>query len=339
MNNGLHLPFSDQLLTESEVIEVIAAAAQRLPDTDDPSFAALIDRFADCRVVLLGESTHGTAEFYEARAAMTRRLIQRHGFNIVAVEADWPDAATIDRYVRQLPPSVHQEPPFRRFPTWMWRNTSVERFVEWMREHNARLPMDQRAGFFGLDIYSLGSSIATVLSYLERVDPQAAKAARERYGCLLPWRADPASYGRAVLSGRARDCENEVMAQLQTMLEKRLDYALQDRQSFFDAAQNAHLVASAEQYYRLMYYGGPDSWNLRDTHMFETLIRLLDTFDHKARAVVWAHNSHIGNADATAMGRDHGEINIGSLCRSRFGQDVALIGLSTDSGTVAAASD
>ncbi|TWG81789.1 erythromycin esterase-like protein [Cupriavidus gilardii J11] len=339
MSAGLHMPFSDTRLTESEVVESIAAAAERLPAPDDARFAAFVDRFAGCRAVLLGESTHGTAEFYDARAAVTRRLVEQHGFNIVAVEADWPDAASIDRYVRQLPAPEHQEPPFRRFPTWMWRNTSVESFVEWLRTHNAALPRERRAGFFGLDIYSMGSSIATVLGYLNRIDPSGAQAARERYGCLMPWRADPALYGRAVLTGRARDCEDEVTAQLQALLEKRLQYAARDHGAFFDAAQNAHLVTSAEQYYRLMYYGGPDSWNLRDTHMFETLTRLLDTHGPDARAVVWAHNSHIGNARATAMGRDHGEVNIGGLCRARFGHDVALIGLSTDSGTVAAASD
>ncbi len=339
MTSALHDPMTGQVLADTDIVERVAEAAERLPAIEDPAFAAVVDRFADCRVVLLGESTHGTAQFYDARAAFTRRLIERHGFRLVAVEADWPDAAAIDRYVRQLPAAEHQEPPFRRFPTWMWRNTSVEALVEWMRGYNAQRAPDQRAGFFGLDIYSLGSSIATVVSYLNRVDPEGAREARERYGCLLPWREDPSRYGRAVLSGRTRDCEDEVIAQLQALLEKQLDYAMRGREPFFDAAQNAHLVASAEQYYRLMYYGGPESWNLRDTHMFDTLARLLDTYAPGAKAVVWAHNSHIGDADATAMGRDHGETNIGRLCRARFGKDAALIGFSTSRGTVAAASD
>ncbi|MBY4896125.1 erythromycin esterase family protein [Cupriavidus sp. AU9028] len=339
MNPSLHEPTSGQAVPESDLIERIASAAERLPAMESSAFGTAVDRFANCRVVLLGEASHGTLEFYEARAALTRHLIEHHGFNIVAVEADWPDAAVLDRYVRQLPAPEHQEPPFRRFPTWMWRNTCVERFIEWMRQYNADRSPEQRASFHGLDIYSLGSSISTVLGYLNDVDPDAAHQARERYGCLLPWRGNPSAYGLAVLSGRARDCEDAVTAQLQALLQKRLDYAGTGHEPFFDAAQNAHLVASAEQYYRLMYRGGPDSWNLRDTHMFDTLARLIEIGRPNARAVVWAHNSHIGNAQATAMGRDHGEVNIGQLCRERFGAQAALIGLSTSGGTVAAASD
>lgn len=339
MSLSLHEPLSGQPVPESELIERIATAAERLPEIDSPAFGQAIDRFANCRVVLLGEASHGTQEFYDARAALTRHLIEHHGFNIVAVEADWPDAAVIDRYVRQLPAPEHQDPPFRRFPTWMWRNTSVERFTEWMREYNAQRAPEQRASFHGLDIYSLGSSISTVLGYLNGVDPDAARDARERYGCLLPWRGNPSAYGLAVLSGRARDCEDDVTAQLQALLQKRLEYAEGNHEPFFDAAQNAHLVASAEQYYRLMYQAGPESWNLRDTHMFDTLTRLIDAGRPDAKAVVWAHNSHIGNAHATAMGRDHGEVNIGHLCKERFGAEAALVGLSTSGGTVAAASD
>jgi erythromycin esterase-like protein len=324
---------------ELDIVQLIAESAQRLPTPGDEDFAAVLERFADHRVVLLGESTHGTAEFYDARAAITRHLIERHGFTLVAVEADWPDAASVDRYVRGRPATGHVEPPFRRFPTWMWRNTSVERFTEWLRQHNAGLPEARRAGFFGLDIYSLGSSMASVLGYLDDIDPDAARAARERYGCLSPWRAAPADYGHAVLTGSYRDCQEQVIAQLKSLLENRLDYALAGREQFFDAAQNARLVAAAEQYYRLMYQGSAASWNLRDTHMFETLERLLDAWGPQAKAVVWAHNSHIGDADATAMGRDHGELNIGCLCRARFGDTAALIGLSTATGTVAAASE
>lgn len=317
-----------------------AEAAEPLPDIDDDDFAAWIDRFADRRVILLGEASHGTAEFYRARARITQRLITRHGFNLVAVEADWPDAAAIDRYVRDRPASAAapSPAPFTRFPTWMWRNTEVQSFVEWLRNHNAALPAAKRAGFFGLDIYSLTASMGAVLAYLEGVDPDAAAQARERYACLDPWRHEPAAYGRAVLSGYS-ECEDAVIEQLQALLDKRIAYASEGHADFFDAAQNARLVASAERYYRVMYYGSAASWNLRDTHMYETLAQLLAAHGARAKAVVWAHNSHIGDAAATAMGTDRHELNVGQLCRENLGDACALIGFGTYQGTVAAASD
>jgi protein-L-isoaspartate(D-aspartate) O-methyltransferase len=319
--------------------QLIRAAAQPLPDIDDPEFAAQFDRYGQRRVVLLGEASHGTSEFYRARAAITRRLIEHHGFSCVAVEADWPDALSIDRYVRHLPPRPGARPPFRRFPTWMWRNTDVERFVEWLRHHNDGVEPQRRAGFFGLDIYSLSDSIAAVVAYLEKVDPAAAKVARERYGCLTPWQHDPAVYGRAVLSERYRACEADMVAALKDLLAKRLEYAHHDGEQFFDAAQNARLVAAAERYYRAMYYGSAESWNLRDRHMFDTLQQLLEHRGGGAKAVVWAHNSHIGDARFTDMGRVRGELNLGELCRRRFADEATLIGFGTHSGTVAAAAD
>ncbi len=319
--------------------QLIRAAEQPLPNLEDASFASAFDRYAGRRVVLLGEASHGTSEFYRARAAITRRLIEKYGFSFVAVEADWPDALTIDRYVRHLPARPGARPAFRRFPTWMWRNTDVEAFVEWLRGHNERQPAERRAGFFGLDIYSLADSIAAVLAYLDKVDPAAAKAARERYGCLTPWQHDPAVYGRAVLSERYRACEAEMVAALRDLLAKRLEYAAHDGEQFFDAAQNARLAAAAERYYRAMYYGSAESWNLRDRHMFETLQHLLAHRGDGAKAVVWAHNSHIGDARFTDMGRVRGELNLGELCRGRFGEEAALIGFGTHAGTVAAASD
>ena len=319
--------------------QLIRAAEQPLPDIEDPAFASAFDRYADRRVVLLGEASHGTSEFYRARAAITRRLIERHGFGFVAVEADWPDALAIDRYVRHLPARPGARPAFRRFPTWMWRNTDVEAFVEWLRNHNQGQPAERRAGFFGLDIYSLADSIAAVLAYLDAVDPAAAKVARERYGCLTPWQHDPAVYGRAVLSERYRACEADMVAALRDLLAKRLEYAVHDGERFFDAAQNARLAAAAERYYRAMYYGSAESWNLRDRHMFDTLQHLLAHRGENAKVVVWAHNSHIGDARFTDMGRVRGELNLGELCRGRFGDEAALIGFGTHAGTVAAASD
>ena len=330
-----HLPAGKRRLT---LPETIAEAAEPLPDFAEPSFGALFDRFADKRVVLLGEASHGTSEFYKARAAITRRLITQHGFSIVAVEADWPDAGVVDRYVRLRPARTSEPLPFQRFPVWMWCNTDVAAFVNWLRQHNEKLPDNRRAGFFGLDIYNMHGSIAAVLAYLDRVDPEAAAIARERYGCLTPWQKEPSTYGRAVLTEGYRKCEESVLRQCREILERQLDYGKADPDSFLDAAQNARLIAAAERYYRIMYYGGAESWNLRDTHMFETLEQLLRFKGPDAKAVVWAHNSHIGDARHTEMGSARAELNIGQLCRERFGEEAALIGFGTHAGTVAAAS-
>ena len=317
----------------------LAAAAERLPDIDEEGFAAAFDRYADARVVLLGEASHGTSEFYRARAAITRRLIEQHGFDFVAVEADWPDAAAIDRYVRAKPHRTMSPPPFSRFPTWMWRNTEVEAFVRWMRDHNAALPLKDRAAFYGLDLYNMRASMAAVLEYLDAVDPAAAGEARERYACLAPWNAEPAAYGRAALTRGYAICERPVVGILVDLVRRALDYSAHDGESFFDAAQNARLVADAERYYRVMYYGSEESWNLRDTHMFETLEHILQARGPRSKAVVWAHNSHIGDARYTEMGAVRGELNIGQLCREHFGKEAALIGFGTHAGTVMAASD
>lgn len=324
---------------ERSIPRMIAEAAIDLPGIDDPAFADAFDRYGDRRVVLLGEASHGTSEFYRARAAITRRLVEKHGFGIIAVEADWPDAAAVNRDVRGLPQPPDADVPFRRFPTWMWRNAEMAEFLKWMRAHNDGLPEPERAGFYGLDIYNMSGSIAAVLRYLEKVDPEAAAVARERYGCLTPWQKEPSTYGRAVLTSGYRKCEEAVARQCRELLERQLDYAAKDGESFLDAAQNARLIASAERYYRIMYYGGAETWNLRDRHMFGTLEHVLDAKGPKAKAVVWAHNSHIGDARQTDMGRLRDELNIGQLCRERFGDEAALIGFGTHAGTVAAASD
>jgi protein-L-isoaspartate(D-aspartate) O-methyltransferase len=319
--------------------KLIAGRAQALPAFNAAAFGTLFDRFADQRIVLLGEASHGTSEFYRARAAITRHLIAHHGFTVVAVEADWPDAAVIDRYVRHLPNEVGVDRPFQRFPTWMWRNLEVLELVEWLRAHNQAKAADRQAGFYGLDIYNLHGSIAAVLGYLDKVDPEAAKVARARYGCLTPWQKEPSTYGRAVLTAGFRKCETAVVEQCRELLQRRLEYSQSDGASFLDAAQNARLVAAAERYYRAMYYGGAEAWNLRDTHMFETLGHVLEARGANAKAVVWAHNSHIGDARHTEMGSVRDEINLGQLCRERFAGDATLIGFGTHTGTVAAASD
>ncbi len=317
----------------------IRAAAEPLPEPGETGFGKPFDRFAGKRVVLLGEATHGTSEFYRARSAITRHLVEMHGFTIVAVEADWPDAAVVDRQARGLPPRPDQPPPFERFPVWMWRNVEMSEFFAWMWHHNGGRPRSECCRFYGLDMYNLTASIASVLTYLESIDPTAAATAREHYGCLTPWQHDPSTYGRAVLTDAYRKCEEKVVEQCRSLLEKQLEYEPHDREGFLDAAQNARLVAAAERYYRIMFYGGAEAWNLRDTQMFDTLERVLDAHGPNARAVVWAHNSHIGDARHTELGGAHGELSLGELCRRRFGEAAALIGFGTHSGTVAAASD
>ena len=323
--------------TDRELVGAIGTAAEDLPPPEQAeAFGEFFARYGDADVVLLGEATHGTSEFYRARAAISRQLIQNFGFNIVAVEADWPDAARIDQYVRHGAPHASPAPAFARFPSWMWRNQEVLEFTRWLRDENARRTEDARVEFRGLDIYSLSSSIAAVLAYLERVDPDAARTARRRYGCLTPWQGAPSAYGHHATMG-GETCEREVQEQLMALLMRRLEYAAQDGEPFFGAAQNARIVRTAEQYYRVMYQGSRESWNLRDRHMFDTLQRLM-THRTKAKAIVWAHNSHIGNAAATSMGWE-GEFNIGELCRTAYGNNMVAIGFGTDRGTVAAASD
>lgn len=330
-------PVPDIRTRPAGLAQMIAHAAEPLPGFDDPNFGRLFDRFGHCQVVLLGEASHGTSEFYRARAAITRRLIAEHGFTIVAVEADWPDAAAIDRHVRHRAPRAGEARPFRRFPSWMWRNAEFAEFVAWLRRHNRSAAAP--CGFYGLDIYNMGGAIEAVLNYLDKVDPEAASVARQRYGCLTPWQKDPSTYGRAVLTAGYRKCEEEVLRQCRALLEEEFRYAAAGGDEFLDAAQNARLVAAAERYYRVMYYGGAESWNLRDSHMFDTMANLLAWRGGEAKAVVWAHNSHIGDARHTEMGAARDELNLGQLARERFGRDAALIGMGMDGGTVTCASD
>jgi erythromycin esterase-like protein/dienelactone hydrolase len=323
----------------AEIAALVAEAAEPFDAIEDAGLDALLDRIGEAEVVLFGEASHGTSEFYRMRQRITQRLIEEKGFTIVAAEADWPDAERVDEYVRGR--TGRDERPweaFARFPTWMWRNRDVLGFVEWLRDRNDGRPKGEQVGFFGLDLYSLYTSMHEVLAYLEDRDPDLADTARERYSCLAPFEADPALYGRAVVTEQYRGCEDEAVAMLRDLLTQRLDrVAAPDGRRLFDATQNAAVVRDAERYYRSMFYGSPSSWNLRDTHMFETL-RAVRAFHDGAKAVVWAHNSHVGDAAATQMGA-RGEINIGHLCREEYGPSAYLVGFGTHTGTVAAASN
>jgi erythromycin esterase-like protein len=318
---------------------LIADSAEPLPNIEDRTFGEFFARFGDARVVLLGEASHGTSEFYRARAAISKHLIEHHGFNIVAVEADWPDAATIDRYVRHRPWGEGELRAFERFPTWMWRNTDVDAFIRWMRGHNESRTDHQMCGFYGLDLYNLSGSMRAVIDFLEEQDPELARLASRRYGCLDPWAENPAAYGRHALTEGYARCEVGVIQMVKDLLQRQVDCVARDCDEWLDAAANARLVKDAEAYYRVMYYGSAESWNLRDTHMFETLNMILDAKGPESKAIVWAHNSHIGNAAFTDMGRERDELNIGQLAKEKFGEKARLIGFGTHTGTVAAADD
>jgi erythromycin esterase-like protein len=318
---------------------LIADAAEPLPDIGDRTFGEFFARFADARVVCLGEASHGTSEFYRARATISQHLVERHGFNIVAVEGDWPDCATIDRYVRQRQWRSGELKAFERFPTWMWRNREVDAFIRWMREHNDGRAFESMCGFYGLDLYNLSASMQAVIDFLDKEDPELARLAHRRYGCLDPWADEPQLYGRhSLLEGYAR-CEVGVVQMLKDLLQKQVDCYGAECDEWLDAAANARLVKDAEAYYRIMYHGSAESWNLRDTHMFETLNMILDAKGPNSKAIVWAHNSHIGNAAFTDMGRRRGELNIGQLVKDKWGARARLIGFGTHTGTVAAADD
>ena len=306
----------------------------------------LLKSIGDASIVLIGEASHGTHEFYRERAQITKRLIREKAFTAVAVEADWPDAYRVNRYVRALSndnDAVECLSDFKRFPSWMWRNADVLDFIGWLRTFNDELPdQDEKVGFYGLDLYSLHTSIAAVLEYLERIDPEAAARARARYACFDHFGKDEQAYGYATGLGIADSCEEEVVTQLVEMHKRATEFARRDgriaRDEFFYASQNARLVLNAERYYRSMFRGRVSSWNLRDKHMVETLESLRRFLGSQAKIVVWAHNSHLGDARATSMGEE-GEWNVGELVRSLHARDSFLIGLTTHHGTVTAASN
>jgi erythromycin esterase-like protein len=308
----------------------------------------LLELIGDAQIVLLGEASHGSHEFYRERARITRRLVAERGFTVVAVEADWPDAYRVHRWVRLAGhdrSAIESLDAFQRFPRWMWRNRDVLELVQWLREYNESAEAAASVGFYGLDLYSLYSSVAAVIEFLDRSDPAAARRARARYACFDHFAEDSQEYGYHAEFGLSPSCEREAIEQLVEMQRHAADRVAEDgtlaEGEAFYAEQNARLVKNAEEYYRTMFRGRVSSWNVRDRHMADTLDALLDHFGRQgrtARAIVWAHNSHLGDARATSMG-DEGEWNVGQLVRERHGDAAVLVGFTTYAGSVTAADD
>lgn len=327
-------PPSDKELAKS--LSSVAAPLHGWEDLDP-----LIDRVGDARVVMLGEASHGTAEFYEWRRVISQRLLREKDFSFIAVEGDWPDCYRVNRYVKGYPDSgAHARDvlhAFGRWPTWMWANAEVVRLMEWLREFNRDLAEGRRAGFYGLDVYSLWESMDAVLDYLGGVDGDAVTAARRAFACFEPYDYDAEQYARTMLWA-PKSCEDDVVALLRALRDQD-DAFDQDEEAHFNAEQNALVIQHAEEYYRTMIGGAAPSWTIRDRHMMETLNRLLDYHGPQAKAIVWAHNTHVGDARFTDMAGDH-MVNIGQLAREEHGTDrVVLVGFSTYAGTVIAAEE
>ena len=318
----------------------LAKAAR--PLTNPADLDPLMDAIGDARYVLLGEASHGTSEFYTWRTELSKRLITERGFSFIGVEGDWPDCYRVNRYVKGMRDSGENARDvlhaFERWPTWMWANREVIELTEWLREHNRRRPAEKQVGFYGLDVYSLWDSMRAVMEYLERVDPQFATAARRAYNCFEPYAEDVQEYARATALVPT-SCEDEAVAVLRALRGKAREFADDGRESFFDAEQNALVARNAELYYRTMVRGGPSSWNVRDHHMVETLERLMAHHGRDAKAIVWEHNTHIGDARFTDMARA-GMVNVGQLVRQAHDRDgVMLVGFGTHRGTVIAAEE
>ena len=332
---------------DKDLTDLISKNAVAIPDPADVP-REVLDLVGVARFVLIGEASHGTHEFYRARAEITKRLIEEKDFSAVAVEADFPDAYRVNRYVRGLGGDATAEESlagFQRYPLWMWRNADVVDFVGWLREHNDGRDAARRVGFYGIDLYSLHASMAAVLEYLDKTDPQAADRARYRYSCFEGFGEDPQHYGYAASFDLRKSCEEDAVRQLIEIRQRAADYMNRDgfiaRDEYFFAEQNARLVKNAEEYYREMFRGRVSSWNLRDRHMAETVVALaahLQTQTQPPKIVIWAHNSHVGDARATGMG-ESGEWNVGQLIRQKFRDSTVNIGFTTYSGTVTATSN
>lgn len=331
-----------------KLVDIVTTAAEPIDETEK-HYSTLLNKIGDARFVLIGEETHGTQEFYQTRIEITKQLISKKGFMAIAIEGDWPNAYHIHRYIQGIGNKDLSEKAlsgFTRFPTWMWRNQTLPPFLRWLRTHNDNLsPFDKKIGFYGLDLYSLYASMQAVIDYLSKVDAEAAERARQRYACFEHAKLDPQMYGYLASQHVRQSCVKEAVEQLLEMQYHAIHYIQEDalaEDDFFYAMQNARVVKNAENYYRSLFEGHETSWNIRDRHMIETLNILIDhlekRFNKPAKIVVWAHNSHVGDARATEMGQQ-GEVNIGQLAREHHNGDVYLIGFSTYQGSVTAASD
>lgn len=320
---------------------------QARPLRNAPDLDPLLERIGDARFVLLGEASHGTSEYYTWRAELSKRLIREKGFSFVAVEGDWPDCYRLNRYVKAYPESgtsarevLHA---FERWPTWMWANREVVEFGEWIRRYNdqRRVPDDRKVGFYGLDVYSLWESMRAVVDYLEHLDPQLASSAKRAYRCFEPYSEDEQEYARATYLVPT-SCEDEAVSVLRTLRDKAFEYREDGREAYFNAEQNALVARNAELYYRTMVRGGPASWNVRDHHMVDTLDRLMThhrQLNPDAKAIVWEHNTHIGDARFTNMASG-GMVNVGQLVRQGHeAEGVVLVGFGSHRGSVIAGQD
>lgn len=328
-----------------KLINIINNDAKELSNQNN-DYSILLDKIGDSRFVLLGEATHGTHEFYQARIEITQELINKKNFMAVVIEGDWPDTYGIHRYLQGKSAKNNWQDAlmnFKRFPIWMWRNKTLPPFLQWLRNYNDGISLSQKIGFYGMDLYSLNSSMEAVINYLSTVDEEAAKHARLRYACFDHIKTDPQTYGYLTSVGIKKSCIKESVEQFLEIQHHAMDYIQHDgNDEYFYAAQNARLVKNAEHYYRSMFEGHIPSWNIRDQHMAETINVLADhlenRFNKPAKIIIWAHNSHIGDARATEVS-ERGEVNIGQLVREQHDRDTYLIGFSTNHGTVTAASD
>lgn len=337
--SALETANSPRTQTFSTLPELIFHSSEGFSDVENAELDGLLERIGDARLVLLGEASHGTAEFYDMRARITRELITRKGFNIIAAEMNWPDATQVDHFIRGhgKGPSVTYR-AFSGFGSWMWSNHSLLNFFRWLKNHNDPNPAVKRIAFYGLDIYNLSGSIESVLEYLQQVDPDTAQVASRHYHCLSPWADDPTAYSRFMELDKGHGCEGDVHAVLHNLLGNQRLYRQIDAQRFFRAEQSARQVIFSEYYYRTRFQDVINSWNLRDESMLRTLLSILQQHGQQSKVVVWAHNTHIGDARATDM-RAKGEINLGQRVREIFREQAYLVGLGTDHGTVAAATE
>lgn len=338
-----------QTKTYQKLLDLLNTAVEPISKQNN-KYSSLLEKIGDARFVLIGEATHGTHEFYQARAEITRQLIENKGFMAVAIEGDWPDAYNVHHYLQghgNKDEALCALDKFKRFPTWMWRNTALPPFLRWLRQHNDSLTSSlSKVGFYGLDLYSMYGSMQAVIEYLETVDPSAAQLAKLRYACFDHIQNDPQTYGYLTTLGIKKSCIKEAIAQLLELQHKTFEYLRHDgivaEEEHFFATQNARLIKNAETYYRSMFEGNIKSWNVRDTHMAETLNVIADHIEKRirkpAKIIVWAHNSHVGDARATEVS-EQGEINIGQLIREQYNTDAYLIGFSTYQGFVTAASN